>query len=67
MVLAHILDALKYSYGRGLGFLSEQTGESIHFQFKEHFWKRFQVTESSNTYPHQLLQATVNFSSRNIK
>lgn len=41
VIFCHLLDALKYSKGKKLGFLSEQCGESIHYDFSSNFGTDF--------------------------
>ena len=39
----HVLPALQYTAGRGLGHVSEQPVESAHQEFKNNFWSRYKV------------------------
>ena len=66
VIFCHLLDGLKYSKGKKLGFLSEQCGESIHYDFSSNFWNRFQVPAHSESYPSRLKQAVTDFSSKHV-
>ncbi len=66
VLYCHLLEALKYSRGQNLGYMSEQCGEASHHDFSENFWKRFLTSEGSGSYPSALLRATIEFSSEHI-
>lgn len=65
VILCHIIDALRYSKGKQLGFLSEQCGEAIHFDFSK-TWQNFQVPVHSKSYQQKLLSAVASYSSFHI-
>lgn len=62
----HVKDCLEFiDHNLGLGYWSEQSGESIHREFL-HTWERYKVNAiDSTSYPDQLLKAVVEFSSLN--
>ena len=62
VIFCHVIDALKYSKGKQLGFLSEQCGEAIHFDFYK-TWQNYQVPVHSKNYEQKLLSAVVTYSS----
>jgi hypothetical protein len=51
--------------GLPMGPFSEQTGESIHHKFDEH-WARFKLDPSHREYAKWLLRAVVDFNSKHI-
>ena len=57
---------LKYGSGKGLGFYSEQTGESIHQKFAQLFNKYKMKNIESEQYGPRLKKAVVEFSSTRI-
>ena len=67
VLLAHCKEFIvRYGKGKGLGFFSEQTGESIHQKFKPIF-ERYKIKNTdSEKYGSHLLDAVVAFSSLNI-
>jgi len=65
VIFCHILDGLRYSKGKKLGFFSEQCGEALHFDFLQ-TWKNFQVPVFSKVYSDKLLFAVVSYSSFHI-
>ena len=67
VLLAHCKEFIdKYGKGKGLGFFSEQTGESIHQKFKPIFQRYKIINTDSEKYGSHLLDAVVAFSSFNI-
>ena len=65
-MLAHIIEALKYSKGKNLGYMSEQTGESVHYDFEKNFLQRHNISRLSKSYPEKLLNSVIEFSSEHI-
>lgn len=67
VILAHVIDSLKYiDNNNGLGFWSEQSGESVHREFLK-FWERYKINSiTDESYPLKLLKAVVEFSSLHI-
>ena len=67
VLLAHCKEFIdRYGKGKGLGFFSEQTGESIHQSFEPIFQRyKIKITDSEK-YGSHLLDAVVAFSSFNI-
>lgn len=63
----HVEQSLRYiDHNNGLGYWSEQAGESIHHQFME-TWNRHKINNiEDENYPKQLHKAVVEFSSLNI-
>ena len=52
--------------GMALGLFSEQTGESLHSDFKKH-WLHYQVKNSdAPTYADNLLRATVSYNGSHV-
>ena len=66
VLYCHLIEALQFSKGQNLGYMSEQCGEASHHDFSENFWKRFLTSESSYSYPSSLLKAVIEFSSEHI-
>ena len=63
----HVLPALQYTAGRGLGHVSEQTGECAHQEFKNYFWSRYKVNNTeSDKFADNLLRAVIEFSSEHL-
>ena len=67
VILAHVKDSLNYiDNGYGLGFWSEQSGESVHREFLK-YWERYKVSNIHNiTYAPRLCKAVTEFSSLHI-
>lgn len=67
IILSHIKESLLFiDNNNGLGYWSEQSGESIHRDFMK-FWKRYSVTSIQHkSYSTQLLKAVVEFSSLHL-
>ena len=64
---SHVEDFInKYSNGKGLGFYSEQTGESIHAKFEPCFNKYKIKNKDSPQYGERLKNAVVEFSSMHV-
>ena len=50
----------------GLGYWSEQSGESVHHEFKI-YWERYKVNDiNAESYPLRLFKAVVEFSSEHL-
>ena len=55
----------RFTFGRELGHTSEQPGESIHPEWKDHFWRRYKINQLQNeNYYTNLHRAVINFSSK---
>ena len=67
VLLAHCKEFIdRYGKGKGLGFFSEQTGESIHQKF-EPIFQRYKIDNTdSEKYGYHLLDAVVTFSTLNL-
>ena len=65
LVFDHLADYLEFE-GTGMGLFSEQTGESLHSDFKKH-WLHYQVKNSdAPSYADRLYRATVAYNSSHI-
>ena len=66
IVFSHTKQALQYSDGRNLGYISEQAGEQVHQTFDK-IWSRYKtLNQSSSTFGPNLRKAVVDFSSKNV-
>lgn len=68
VIFYHLLPALcnPALYGRGLGVVSGQAGESIHQEFKI-FWSKYKINSLDNElYGENLMRAVVEFSSKHL-
>lgn len=67
VILAHVKEGLKYIVNNnGYGFMSEQSGETVHHEFLK-TWKRFKVHNiHDESYLLQFFRAVVEFSSLHI-
>lgn len=63
----HVKESLNYiENNNGLGYWSEQSGESIHRDFLK-FWARYKVSSYHHvSYASQLLKAVIEFSSLHL-
>ena len=62
----HHLEEYLEMEGMGMGLFSEQTGESLHSDFKKH-WLHYQVKNSEvPSYAENLLRATVAYNSSHV-
>ena len=67
VLFTHVIPALQFTGGRGLGHVSEQPEESVHREFEQNFWSRFRVLNmESESYDKSLLAAVIDFSSKHI-
>lgn len=66
VLIAHTLDALLFSRGKNLGYMSEQAGEAIHANFLSTSWHRYKTSCRSKTYGINLKKAVVDYSSNHI-
>ena len=67
IVFAHLDEFIeKYGDTKGLGFYSEQTGESVHKRFQDIFDKYKLKNIYADTYGKHLFKAVVEFSSVRI-
>ena len=67
VLTAHLIPCLMNLGGQGLGMYSTQAGESVHKQFEKNFWAKYKVSSLSHPeYGKRLLDATVEFSSKNL-
>ena len=64
VIFDHVVQNIERS-GQPLGVLSEQSFESVHFDFLE-TWKRFKVSPEHKDYGQKLLDAVVNYNSLHI-
>lgn len=63
---SHIQDCLSYLGNCGLGFWSEQAGESIHREFSK-FWERYKIELMDDpTYITRFKKAVIEFSSKHL-
>lgn len=66
VLLNHVLDALSYLNGTGLGIWSEQAGESVHHDFLQH-WNRYLLNNiDDERYGERLCKAVVEYSSSHV-
>ena len=67
VLITHLIPCLMNLGGQGLGVYSTQAGESIHKYFEKNFWAKYKVNSLSHPeYGKRLLNATIEFSSKNI-
>ncbi len=66
ILIAHTLDALLFSKGKNLGYMSEQAGEAIHADFLNTCWQRYKTSLRSKNYSENLKKAVVDYSSNCI-
>ena len=63
----HTKEALNYSYGLNLGYVSEKIGEALNQRLHK-VWLRYEMnSEVSDKYWPNLLKAEIDFSSKTIK
>ena len=65
ILFSHVLPFCK-ERGYGLGILSEQAGESVHFDFNMKSWSRFKVSTNNSRYPEQILKAVVSYNGKHV-
>ena len=63
-IFEHVVQNIERT-GHALGVLSEQSFESVHYDFLE-TWKRFKYPQDHKEYGQQLLKAVVNYNSFHI-
>ena len=65
LTIHHLAEYIEME-GMALGLFSEQTGESLHSDFKKH-WLHYQVKNSdAPTYADNLLRATVSYNGSHV-
>ena len=65
MIIHHLAEYIEME-GMGMGLFSEQTGESLHSDFKKH-WLRYQVkNENAPSYAKNLYKAVVSHNSIHV-